>query len=220
MKIFLTIIFLVVCVALTAIVLMQEGKAAGLGSIGGLGDTYWGKNKSKSMEGTLVRVTKLLAAAFLIIALALNMIPDKSSSKNNTPVTEKATEAVTEAAAAQTEAEAVMTEAEAAVQTEAEAVMTEAEAAAQTEAEAVMTEAEAAVQTEARQLRQKLKVKRKQRRRNNFCFLTRTDPGDYNGNGSYRNPEKNSSQGGKFVKNRLTSIPPCVRILFVDKRCQ
>ena len=94
MKIFLTIIFLVVCVALTAIVLMQEGKAAGLGSIGGLGDTYWGKNKSKSMEGTLVRVTKLLAAAFLIIALALNMIPDKSSSKNNTPVTEKATEAV------------------------------------------------------------------------------------------------------------------------------
>ena len=145
MKIFLTIIFLVVCVALTAIVLMQEGKAAGLGSIGGLSDTYWGKNKSKSMEGTLVRVTKLLAAAFLIIALALNMIPDKSSSKNNTPVTEKATEAV----AAQTEAEAVMTEAEAAVQTEAEAVMTEAEAAAQTEAEAVMTEAEAAVQTEA-----------------------------------------------------------------------
>jgi preprotein translocase subunit SecG len=149
MKIFLTIIFLVVCVALTAIVLMQEGKAAGLGSIGGLGDTYWGKNKSKSMEGTLVRVTKLLAAAFLIIALALNMIPDKSSSKNNTPVTEKATEAVTEAAAAQTEAEAVMTEAEAAVQTEAEAVMTEAEAAVQTEAEAVMTEAEAAAQTEA-----------------------------------------------------------------------
>ena len=194
MKIFLTIIFLVVCVALTAIVLMQEGKAAGLGSIGGLGDTYWGKNKSKSMEGTLVRVTKLLAAAFLIIALALNMIPDKSSSKNNTPVTEKATEAVTEVAAAQTEAEAVMTEAEAAVQTE---------------AEAVMTEAEAAVQTEG-----------KQKRRNNFCFLTRTEPGDYNGNGSYRNPEKNSFQGGKFVKNRLTSIPPCVRILFVDKRCQ
>ena len=146
MKIFLTIIFLVVCVALTAIVLMQEGKAAGLGSIGGLGDTYWGKNKSKSMEGTLVRVTKLLAAAFLILALALNMIPDKSSSKNNTPVTEKATEAVTEAAAAQTEAEAVMTEAEAAVQTEAEAVMTEAEAAVQTEAEAA---AEAAAQTEA-----------------------------------------------------------------------
>ena len=153
MKIFLTIIFLVVCVALTAIVLMQEGKAAGLGSIGGLGDTYWGKNKSKSMEGTLVRVTKLLAAAFLILALGLNMIPDRSASNGTSAATEPATEAaavMTEAeAAAQTEAEAVMTEAEAAVQTEAEAVMTEAEAAVQTEAEAAMTEAEAAAQTEA-----------------------------------------------------------------------
>ena len=86
MKIFLTIIFLAVCIGLVVIVLMQEGKAAGLGSIGGIGDSYWGKNKSRSMEGNLVRFTKFLAAAFLIIALALNMIPDSSSRVQTTAV--------------------------------------------------------------------------------------------------------------------------------------
>ena len=92
------------------IVLMQEGKSAGLGSIGGIGESYWGKNKSRSMEGNLVRFTKFLAGAFLVIALLLNMIPDSSSSSSTasqTPV-------------AQTEA-AAQTEAPAAVQTEAPA---------------------------------------------------------------------------------------------------
>ena len=106
MKIFLTIIFLLVCVGLTAIVLMQEGKAAGLGSIGGIGDSYWGKNKSRSMEGNLVKFTKFLAVAFLLIALLLNMIPDSSSSSSTqtaTPVESEVT-ASTEAAAASTEA--------------------------------------------------------------------------------------------------------------------
>ena len=111
MKIFLTIIFLFVCIALTVIVLMQEGKSAGLGSIGGIGDSYWGKNKSRSMEGNLVRFTKILAAAFLLIALALNMIPDKN--RTVTPPVAAETEAMTEAAAAMSEAEAVMTEADA-----------------------------------------------------------------------------------------------------------
>ena len=83
--------------ALTVIVLMQEGKSAGLGSIGGIGDSYWGKNKSRSMEGNMVKITKILAAAFLLIALALNMIPDKKTS-TTTPVTAQ-TEAMTEQAA-------------------------------------------------------------------------------------------------------------------------
>ena len=114
MKIFLTIIFLAVCVGLTAIVLMQEGKAAGLGSIGGIGDSYWGKNKGRSMEGNLVRFTKFLAAAFLLIALLLNMIPDSSRSSS----TASQTTAVQTEAAAQTEAPAAV-QTEAAAQTEA-----------------------------------------------------------------------------------------------------
>ncbi|MDO4323249.1 MAG: preprotein translocase subunit SecG [Lachnospiraceae bacterium] len=70
---FLTIIFILVCIALTVIVLAQQGKDAGLGAIGGIGDTYWGKNKSRSMEGRLVKFTTLLAVLFIVIAVILNL---------------------------------------------------------------------------------------------------------------------------------------------------
>ena len=52
---------------------MQEGKASGLGAISGMAETYWGKNKGRSMEGTLVRVTKYLAISFIVIAAILNI---------------------------------------------------------------------------------------------------------------------------------------------------
>lgn len=73
MRIFLTLIFILVCIALTVIVLAQQGKDAGLGALAGSGDSYWSKNKSRSMEGKLVKFTKILAAAFIIIAVILNM---------------------------------------------------------------------------------------------------------------------------------------------------
>ena len=52
---------------------MQEGKSAGLGTIAGMADTYWGQNRGRSMEGTLVKVTKILAALFIILAAILNL---------------------------------------------------------------------------------------------------------------------------------------------------
>lgn len=72
-RIFLTIIFLLVCIGLTVIVLAQQGKDAGLGAIGGIGDTYWGKNKSRSMEGRLVKITTWLAVLFIVLAIILNL---------------------------------------------------------------------------------------------------------------------------------------------------
>ena len=57
LKMILTIIYILVCIALTVIVLMQEGKSAGLGTIGGMADTYWGKNKGRSVEGALLKST-------------------------------------------------------------------------------------------------------------------------------------------------------------------
>jgi len=92
-KTLVLLIFVAVCIALTVIVLMQEGKDAGLGSVGGLGETYWGKNKSRSMEGTIVRATKYLAIAFLALAILLNMMPDKTKSTTASTVSESATEA-------------------------------------------------------------------------------------------------------------------------------
>ena len=73
LKIILTIVFVLICIALTVIVLLQEGKSQGLGAIGGMADSYWGKNKGRSMEGTLVKSTKFLAIAFIVISIVLNL---------------------------------------------------------------------------------------------------------------------------------------------------
>lgn len=72
-RIALTIVFILICVALVVLVLMQEGKSAGLGSISGAAETYWGKNKGRSMEGRLVKLTKILAVLFMVIAIILNL---------------------------------------------------------------------------------------------------------------------------------------------------
>ncbi|MCM1064140.1 MAG: preprotein translocase subunit SecG [Eubacterium sp.] len=73
LRIVITVFFILICVALTVLVLMQEGKSAGLGSIGGAAETYWGKNKGRSMEGLLVKLTKVLAVLFMVVAAILNL---------------------------------------------------------------------------------------------------------------------------------------------------
>ena len=72
-KIIIQIIFILLCIALTVLVLMQEGKSAGLGAISGMAETYWGKNKGRSMEGNLVKITKYLAIGFMFFSIVLNL---------------------------------------------------------------------------------------------------------------------------------------------------
>ena len=73
LKTILTLIFIIVSLVITVVILMQEGKQAGLGAIAGAADTYWGKNKGRSMEGMLVKVTKICVAVFLLLAVVLNL---------------------------------------------------------------------------------------------------------------------------------------------------
>ena len=73
LKIILTVIYAIDCIALTVVVLMQEGKQQGLGSIAGVADTYWGKNKGRSMEGNLEKWTKILMVVFFVLAIVLNL---------------------------------------------------------------------------------------------------------------------------------------------------
>lgn len=69
-----TVIYVLICIGLVVIVLMQEGKSAGLsGAISGVADTYWGKNKGRSMEGALEKSTKVLAALFIVLSVVLNL---------------------------------------------------------------------------------------------------------------------------------------------------
>ena len=67
-------IFMLICAALVVLVLAQEGKSQGLGAIQGtVENTYWGKNKGRSREGVLKKVTIILSVLFVVIAIVLNM---------------------------------------------------------------------------------------------------------------------------------------------------
>lgn len=69
----LTVIFAIDCIVLTVVVLMQEGKSQGLGAIAGAADTYWGKNKGRTMEGGLVKATSLMGVLFFVLTVVLNL---------------------------------------------------------------------------------------------------------------------------------------------------
>ncbi|WP_167954649.1 preprotein translocase subunit SecG [Anaerosporobacter faecicola] len=74
LKTVLVIVYAIICIALTIVVLMQEGKSAGLtGSISGMADTYWGKNKGRSMEGAMEKSTRILAILFIVLSVVLNL---------------------------------------------------------------------------------------------------------------------------------------------------
>ncbi len=73
LRVIVTALYVVICIALTIVVIMQEGKSAGLGAISGMAETYWGKNKGRSIEGKLEFATKILATLFIVISLVLNM---------------------------------------------------------------------------------------------------------------------------------------------------
>ena len=76
MKIFLGIVYIVICAFIMGVVLKQEGKQQGLGAIGGGAgnDTYWAKNKGRSREGVLKRMTVIAAALFILLSIGLNMM--------------------------------------------------------------------------------------------------------------------------------------------------
>ncbi len=76
LRIILSILFAVDCVAMAVVILCQQGKNQGLGALAGsmqTADTYWGKNKGRSKEGKLKLITRILAVIFFALAIILNM---------------------------------------------------------------------------------------------------------------------------------------------------
>ena len=75
MAILISIVLFIICIALIGIVLLQQGKSAGLsGAISGAAESYFGKNKARTMEGKFERITKILAACFIVLALVLYFV--------------------------------------------------------------------------------------------------------------------------------------------------
>ena len=70
----LTVLFMIVSFVITVVILLQEGKQAGLtGAISGAAESYWGKNKGRSMEGKLEKITKICVVLFFVLSIVLNM---------------------------------------------------------------------------------------------------------------------------------------------------
>ena len=70
-----SIIYFVVALALIAIVMLQSGKSAGLsGAIAGGADTFLSKNKAKSADARLAKMTKWVAIVFMVLTLALCLL--------------------------------------------------------------------------------------------------------------------------------------------------
>ena len=93
LRILLIVVFLIAALAVTIVVLLQEGKPAGLGSMSGSGtngDSYWDKNKKYSLEGKFERWTKTAAIVFVLSAFVLMFIPapTTSTTEDNTTQTE------------------------------------------------------------------------------------------------------------------------------------
>lgn len=75
LKFILTGIQVLLAVFLTAVVLLQEGKTAGLnGAISGGADTFLSKNKAKTLDARLARYTKWVAVAFLVLTLVISLV--------------------------------------------------------------------------------------------------------------------------------------------------
>ncbi len=74
LKTVLIILLILICVALTVIILFQEGKQNGLGSLSGQQfDSYWSRNKGRSREGLLVKLTTLCVVLFFVLSAVLNI---------------------------------------------------------------------------------------------------------------------------------------------------
>ncbi len=145
LAIIVDIILILISILLIVAVLMQEGQRQGLGAIGGGAETFFGKNKAKSMEGRLQKITKIAAAVFIVLAIVATIITSRGL--NKTPSASTVAEAVETAAEEATEGAAE--EAADAAEGAAEEAADAAEGAAEEAADAVEGAAEEAADAAA-----------------------------------------------------------------------
>ncbi len=94
LKVVLTVLHLIIAFGLIAVVLFQSSKARGLsGSIAGGAETFFGKNKGKTIDGLLAKITVVLAILFVVTSVSLSAI---SKSTSEAPVVNEEPSAVVE----------------------------------------------------------------------------------------------------------------------------
>ena len=70
----LGVVDIIVCISLVLLVVFQEGNDKGMGVIGGGADTFFGKEKGRTIDKKLKRFTSLLAILFAIVTVVLYLI--------------------------------------------------------------------------------------------------------------------------------------------------
>ncbi len=144
MNLALIIIHAVISVLLIAVVLLQHGKQQGLsGAIAGGAETFFGKNKGRTIDAMLKKFTAVLAILFIVSSLVLTAtaVRDLNATTEETAITETATDATAETATDATAETTTDATAETATDATAEA-KTDATAEAETDATAEAETAE------------------------------------------------------------------------------
>ncbi len=70
----LGIVLAIVSIAIIVVIILQEGNQQGLGVVTGAADSYFSKNKARSIDAFLSRWTKVFAAIFVVFVIALNAL--------------------------------------------------------------------------------------------------------------------------------------------------
>ena len=68
------ILMIVVSIIIIAVVLLQQGRRTGIGAISGGADTFFSKNKARDIDAMVAKITKYVAIAFFLIAIAATAI--------------------------------------------------------------------------------------------------------------------------------------------------
>ena len=80
LSIIVDIVLILVSIILIVTVLMQEGQRQGLGAIGGGAETFFGKNKARSIDGKLQRITRIAVVVFVVLALLATWLNSRTYS--------------------------------------------------------------------------------------------------------------------------------------------
>lgn len=75
MEMALTIVHVILAVLLVFVVLFQSGAQQGLsGSIAGGAETFFGKNKARTLDGILAKCTSVIAVLFIATSIVLSLV--------------------------------------------------------------------------------------------------------------------------------------------------
>ena len=71
----LSVVQVLCCIAIVAVVMLQSGKSAGLsGAISGGAETFMSSGQAKSLDSKLSKATPWLSLVFVLLTLVLNLL--------------------------------------------------------------------------------------------------------------------------------------------------